>query len=282
MEPCSQDFETVLHDQLAAYACTSPLREAMAYTLLGGGKRVRPQLCLASCVAVGGERASAFHAAAAVEMIHAFSLVHDDLPALDNDDLRRGRPSLHKAYGEAMAILAGDALQTLALATALKSPTSGAAIAGEVAKATLAMIDGQVLDTLNDVDEGGDPESLLGTIHEKKTGALIACSCCIGGLAAGGEPSGIEVLRTYGRAVGLMFQIVDDLLDNSQTTAHLGKTAGKDGVLGRLTYVSLLGEAASRQRVADLEEEALAAAGAFGSRGEDLGSFARMLAVRTS
>ena len=282
MEPCSPDFESFLQQQLSALACTESLHDAMTYALLGGGKRVRPQLCLASCVAVGGERPSALHAAAAVEMIHAFSLVHDDLPALDDDDLRRGRPSLHKAYGEAMAILAGDALQTLGLKTALESPTAGMAIASELANATLSMINGQVLDTLNGVDDAVDPEDLLETIHEKKTGALIACSCCVGGMAAGGEASDLATLKAYGRAVGLMFKIVDDLLDISQLTSHLGKTAGKDAVLGRLTFVTVLGETASRKRVAELEEEAIATARSFGSRGEELGSFARMLAVRSS
>jgi geranylgeranyl pyrophosphate synthase len=214
-------------------------------------------------------------------MIHAFSLVHDDLPALDNDDLRRGRATLHKAKGEAMAILAGDALQSFAIEMAFASPVAPNEIARAVLRAVATMIDGQVLDTLDIPIEGSDPESTLQAIHHRKTGALLECSCYVGGLAARADAAALEALGRYGRAIGLMFQIVDDLLDESQSTEHLGKTAGKDAELGQMTFISVLGEQASRLRVIELESEAIAAASEFGALGEDLSKFAKSLAVRT-
>jgi len=260
------------------------LRAAVRYAVLGPGKRMRPILVLRSCEAVGGEAERALAPAAAIEMIHAFSLVHDDLPAMDDDDLRRGRPTLHRHAGEAMAILAGDALLGLAVevvAERLQPPLLAARVIHELIVGNNDMIAGQVYDTLPEFDPGVPPLERLRTIHRNKTGALIRAACRVGALCGGADEAGLQHMTCYGEAIGLMFQVVDDVLDVTQTTNHLGKTAGKDVDQRKLTYPALLGLDASRAEVERLREEALAALQDFGSSAEPLRQLADYLAVRT-
>ena len=255
------------------------LDEATRYALLGGGKRLRPILVLRACEAVGGDRTAAVPAAVAVECIHAFSLVHDDLPAMDDDDLRRGRPTTHKAYGEDVAILVGDLLQGLAAEAALTSPVEPLAVARVVLEGARRMIEGQVHDTIGGFPVGLDQEiDRLRLIHELKTAALIRAACRTGAIVGGGDPGALD---TYGQAVGLMFQVVDDILDQTQSTEHLGKTGGKDELAGKRTYPSLLGLDGSRAEVVRLESVALDALAALGAEADPLRSIARKLAVRT-
>lgn len=270
------------------------LTDAILYSLLGPGKRARPLLAWHSFFAVagsGGDPELCLPGAAAAELVHAFSLVHDDLPGLDNDDLRRGRATLHKHTSEAMAVLAGDAMLTLAFQViAQRTP---AALAGpqcaELAVATNAMISGQVYDTLGGYQADLPARDKLELIHSNKTGALIRVSCRLGAMAAihsggasiqGTDPRLAAVTR-YAEAIGLMFQIVDDLLDVTQTTAHLGKKAGKDQDAGKLTYPGLFGIEHSREEVARLHRESIDALSPLGSSAQPLRELAAYMAVRT-
>jgi geranylgeranyl diphosphate synthase type II len=260
------------------------LRAACLYALGGGGKRVRPLLALRSARAAGGEFEDALDLAVALELVHCFSLVHDDLPALDDDDLRRGRPTLHRHAGEAMAILTGDALFGLAferLAREGGDPAIRLALLRELAIASDDMIAGQVHDSLPDFPAGLPALERLETIHRQKTRALIRCACRGGALAGGASGALLERLTRYGEAIGLMFQIVDDLLDVTQTTEHLGKTAHKDAAQGKLTYPGLLGVEASRAEVERLRREAQDALSALGPRAEPLRQACTALATRT-
>ncbi len=275
----------------------SNLREAVLYSLLGPGKRMRPLLAWHAAAAVGASGEDSLPAGVAIELIHAFSLVHDDLPGLDNDDLRRGRPTLHKHAGEAMAVLAGDEMLTLAfLALTAEAPATNAAVAArlvrELGQATSAMIVGQVYDTLppHGTPNSPTPEECLELIHRNKTGALIRCACRMGavlGLAATGDDTNTQdhpslaALSEYADAIGLMFQIVDDLLDVTQTTAHLGKKAGKDADAGKLTYPGVFGVGESRRKVNELHTRALAALKPLGDAAEPLRQLASYMAVRT-
>jgi geranylgeranyl diphosphate synthase type II len=237
------------------------LRGAMRYSLLAGGKRLRPILCLAACEMAGGDPALAMPTAVALEMIHTMSLIHDDLPAMDNDDLRRGRPTNHKVYGEANAILAGDALLTRAFEmVALRSPGVPAdrllSVVGELALASGApgLVGGQVVD-LESEGRQVDLETLE-YIHLHKTGALLrACVLC-GALIAGASEEVLRALRTYARGIGLAFQIIDDILDVTASSDVLGKTAGKDLAADKTTYPKLLGLEESRRRAEALVQEA--------------------------
>ena len=234
------------------------LMESISYSLFGPGKRIRPALAMLSCRAVGGDEAAALPAAGALELIHCFSLVHDDLPAMDNDDLRRGRPTNHKVYGDAVAILAGDAMNTLAfelLATHVPDPALAIRLVKELGVATGAagMIGGQILDTCYPAEKSkGASGSLthLQRIHRMKTGALINAACRMGALSGGVSEADLHTVDALGRAVGLAFQIVDDVLDATSTAENLGKKAGKDAAIGKLTYPSLLGLEESRQHLA--------------------------------
>lgn len=266
------------------------LADAVRYSFLGPGKRLRPLLAWHACAAVGpmgnldaaGE--PALPAAAAVELVHCFSLVHDDLPGLDNDDLRRGRPTLHKATSEAMAILAGDAMLTLAfsvLTRSITAPGLASALVNELSAATGAMIAGQVHDTLGGFPDGLDDQDKLRLIHTNKTGALIRASIRMGALCAHPLPSALSALSRYADAVGLMFQIVDDLLDVTQTTEHLGKKAGKDIDAGKLTYPGVLGVDRSRAEVTRLRGEAIGALAPLGPQAGALRDLADYLAVRS-
>jgi geranylgeranyl diphosphate synthase type II len=290
------------------------LRDAIRYALLGGGKRLRPALALECCAAVGAPRQAALPAAAAVELIHAFSLAHDDLPAMDDDDLRRGRPTLHKAFNEAMAILAGDAMTVLAF-RALCDDSIDPALAGrlcrELADASAAMIVGQVYDTLGGMPAGLSAGEEVALIHRCKTGALLLASCRMGALmgiaragcrgaseggATGNRPhpadsvghplpegeGALHALTSYGTAVGIMYQIVDDLLDVEQTTENTGKRTGKDADAGKLTFPGVLGVERSRAEVERLRTLAQEAIRPFGPAGAELSRICDFLAVRTS
>ena len=220
------------------------LASAMRYAVLGGGKRIRPALAMASAMAVGGRGADALPVAGALEMIHAYSLIHDDLPCMDDDDLRRGRPTVHVRFGEAVAVLAGDALHTLAFATLTSgdaSPETRLECVKRLAAAAgpEGMVGGQVLDM---EAEGRRPDAReLEAIHRGKTGALISASAALGALAGGGSRQQVDALAAFGRELGLVFQIVDDLLDEEQTSARLGKSAGKDRAAGKATYPAVHG-----------------------------------------
>jgi geranylgeranyl pyrophosphate synthase len=266
----------------------SNLTEAIRYALLAGGKRLRPILAAHACAAVGGDLDDCLPGAAAVEMIHAFSLVHDDLPALDNDDTRRGRPTAHRAFGEAMAILAGDGLMSLAfqvLAEKCREPAVAGLLASELAVGTTNMIAGQVYDTLGGFPPGLDGPGRLERVHRNKTGALIRAACRMGAIAGrtGREQDATELaaITRYGDAVGLMFQIVDDLVDEEQTPEHAGKRTAKDRDAGKLTYPTVHGAAASRTEVDRLRREALHAIAIFGPAGAPLAELCEFLAVRT-
>jgi geranylgeranyl diphosphate synthase type II len=257
------------------------LLAACRHATLGGGKRLRPLLTLHACAACGGREADAMPAAVAIEFVHCFSLVHDDLPALDNDRLRRGLPTVHVAFGEAMAILAGDALMSLAVEVAAGSPRRGGEIVRELARATTRMIHGQVLDTLSGEGVAGSPAERLERIHRHKTGALIEASCRMGALAADADATRLAAMGRYGAAIGLMFQIVDDLLDETQSAEHVGKAVGKDREAGKLTYPAVHGLDASRRQVGELHEAAVAAIRPFGDAARPLVELAGFLASRT-
>lgn len=273
--------EARLAQHVADAAYSPNLRDAVEYSLLGGGKRLRPTLVLACARAAGGRAADALDAAAAIEMVHAFSLIHDDLPALDNDDLRRGRPTLHRAKGEAMAILAGDALLALAFQAASRSRHGALPIVAELSRATNAMITGQVHDTL-----GGFPEDMalpdrLERIHSNKTGALLVCSCRMGALCADAPPATLHCLERWGELIGVMFQAVDDLIDETQTAEHAGKAVGKDRTAGKLTYPSVHGLERTRSEIARLRDQALQAIEPLGAAGAPLAALTEYLADRT-
>jgi geranylgeranyl diphosphate synthase type II len=276
--------ERFMDHWLRDQALPENLRDATAYALLGGGKRLRPMLALRCCVAVGGAEEQALGVAASVEMIHAFSLVHDDLPALDNDELRRGIPTVHKKFGEAMAILVGDGLMSMAFQVLCDQYESGLAgrLCRELAVGSTAMIAGQVLDTLGGFEAGLGDIQRLERVHHNKTGALIKASCRMGAMAIGTTDSAaLEAVTRYGEAVGLMFQIVDDLLDVQQTAEHAGKRTGKDSEAGKLTYPGVIGVEAARSEVARLLDEARTAIEPFGKKAAGLSDLCEYLAVRT-
>ncbi|HTW96026.1 MAG TPA: farnesyl diphosphate synthase [Tepidisphaeraceae bacterium] len=264
------------------------LIEAVEYSLMAGGKRLRPALileCWRACHA-GADGAmpssSALAAAVAMELIHTFSLVHDDLPAMDDDDLRRGRPTNHKVFGEAMAILAGDAM--VAMAFELLAVDAEAALVAplvrELAQATgtEGMIGGQVLD----VDDKNRPARLeeLQHLHRMKTGALLSASCRMGAIAAKAPPAVVASLDRYGRHLGLAFQIVDDLLDQTSTPQQLGKATNKDAAKGKVTYPTLIGMDASRREAERARDGALEAVEGMGKAADGLRALARFVVER--
>jgi len=254
--------EALLVDRLRRVgAAPSRLVDAMGYSLLAGGKRLRPVLCLAFAEAVRGgpPGVPAADAACALEYVHTYSLVHDDLPAMDDDDLRRGRPTNHKVFGEAMAILAGDALLTEAFALVATGPEPRRAeLVSRLAQAAgaVGMVGGQVLDIAEDRPA---EEAYLTRLHRAKTGALLRAACTLGVVAEGGTAAQVDAAERYGDAVGLAFQIADDLLDVTASAEAMGKPTGADAAAGRHTYPAVLGVDASRARARALVDEALGA-----------------------
>ena len=278
-----RDVEAYLQQFLAARPMPANLREAIAYSLLGDGKRLRPVLAIQSCVAVGGKKLAAMPAAGAIEMIHCFSLIHDDLPAMDDDDLRRGRPTLHRHTSEPMAVLAGDCLQSLAvelLTTKVADPTLAVTLVRELSVATNEMISGQVYDTLPHFDQDMEPIDRLTTTHEHKTGALLRAACRMGAACGGANASQLAAVTRYAEAIGLMFQVVDDLLDVTQTSEEMGKATNKDEEKGKLTYPGLLGVEASQEEVDRLRREAISALHELGPAADALRDLCEFMAVR--
>jgi len=241
----------------AASERPSRLHEAMRYALLGGGKRLRPALVRLLCTELGGSEAAALQPALAIELVHTYSLVHDDLPAMDDDTLRRGRPTVHVAFDEATAILVGDALLTLAFeCLAGESGERAGALAGVLARAagSQGMVGGQVLDLALEAGGAADDLDALEDMHRRKTAALFEAAAEMGAIAAGRDAATRASAAAFGRALGLLFQAVDDLLDVLSDAATLGKTPGKDAVLERATLVRALGLDGARERAAELAE----------------------------
>jgi len=263
--------------------CPDRLREAIGYALLSPGKRLRPMLVLMAAEACGGSYEAAMPAACAVEMIHAYSLVHDDLPAMDDDDLRRGRPACHRAFGEATAILAGDALLTMAfeaLAKGVQPPAVAAACCAALAEAAgpCQLVGGQADDVAGlacGQSPGEADIDVLESIHKRKTGAMIRVSLRLGGMTAGAGPTELRALDEYGRRLGLAFQITDDLLDVRSSEASAGKRVGKDARCGKLTFPGLLGIDGSAQRARELIAEACEALLPLAARADGLEALAQ-------
>ncbi len=265
----------------------SSIHGAMRHSTFAGGKRLRPLLAYQAAVTIAGTLPPGIaRLGAAIEMLHTYSLIHDDLPALDNDDLRRGKPTCHKVFGEAIAILAGDALQTRAfeaLAGLDCPPAATVQIIGLVANAVgtvEGMIGGQVLDIEN--EHAKPTAELVNAIHRAKTGALIRVSVVAGGVYAGATAEDVARLDVFGRKAGLAFQIADDILDVTQDSAALGKTAGKDLATEKVTWPAVFGIEQSERHAAQLIEEAFAALQPYGERAEGLKAVARYLVERKS
>jgi len=263
------------------------VHRAMRHSVFAGGKRIRPILCMEAGHAVAGSLPAGIEElGAALEMLHTYSLIHDDLPALDNDDLRRGRPTCHKVYGEAIAILAGDALQTQAYEVLSQLQCSADArvrIIEEIARGTgtvNGMIGGQVVDL--EAERTRPNAETLEYIHRSKTAALITASVVTGGIYADADAKQVESLRRFGKAIGLAFQIVDDILDVTQTSEQLGKTAGKDVASEKATYPALFGLEESRKKAQALLEDAYKSVQNLGHGNEALKNIARFLIERES
>jgi geranylgeranyl diphosphate synthase, type II len=261
------------------------IHKAIRHSVFAGGKRLRPVLCMEAGRMVAGSLPDGIEdLGAALEMLHTYSLIHDDLPALDNDDLRRGRPTCHKVFGEALAILAGDALQTQAyeVMARLKCPAEARVrIVEEIARGTGTvdgMIGGQVVDL--EAEHTKPDAAMLEYIHGAKTAALITASLVSGGFYAGAKDRAVTHLRAFGRSIGLAFQIVDDILDVTQTSEQLGKTAGKDTAAEKATYPSLFGVEQSERKADELVSKAFAELDSFGDRAETLKELARFLVER--
>ena len=260
------------------------LHRAMRYSLFAGGKRMRPALCLAAAAACGGTEEAALPLACAVECIHTYSLVHDDLPAMDNDDFRRGKPTNHKVFGEGIAVLAGDALLTQAFEIAAHCAAwprySHRDIILEIARAagSLQLIAGQVADLEGEGKKISAAE--LKYIHERKTSALLCCSARLGGMSANCSAPQLQALTGFGYHVGLAFQIIDDILDITQTSAQLGKTAGKDTAAQKATYPSIVGLEKSRRIARRLTERAFASLKIFKGKAVALEALAGYLLQR--
>jgi geranylgeranyl diphosphate synthase, type II len=262
------------------------IHRAMRYSVFAGGKRIRPILCLETARMFTDNPEGAIEAGCALEFIHTYSLIHDDLPALDNDDLRRGKPTNHKVFGEAMAILAGDGLLTLAFATLAAAPIEAArrvrviAEIGAAAGTVRGMVGGQVAD----VEAEGKPidAATLEYIHRSKTAALIRGSIVAGAIAGGAADEDVEQLRRFGDTIGWAFQVVDDLLDVEESSAALGKTAGKDQAQKKATYPALYGIEKSRTIATELETKALGELDCYGERAARLRQLAEFLVARRS
>lgn len=267
-------------DQFLPKATTRPatIHRAMRYSLFAGGKRLRPALCLAAAEACGGFRDDAMPLACAVECTHTYSLIHDDLPAMDNDDFRRGKPTNHKVFGEGIAVLAGDALLTQAfelVGLARGWPRYGhRVLVIELARAagSLELVGGQVADLEAEGRRIGAAQ--LRYIHERKTSALLRCAVRLGGMSANCTPRALTALTDFGHHVGLAFQVIDDILDVTQSSEKLGKTAGKDTAAHKATYPAILGLPKSRRIAQELTDRAFAALRPLGPRAGALRSLA--------
>lgn len=278
------DFERVLSGMLEdESAVPEPLARAVRYSVESGGKRIRAFLVTRVCELCGGSSSDAAPAGVAMECVHAFSLVHDDLPAMDNDDLRRGRPTTHRAFGEAVAILAGDALLALAfeiLATRLSEPGAIAAAVGELARGAgrSGMIGGQTIDI---VSETLPPDlALVQRIHASKTARLFESSARLGAICAKASDRQMQAAATYGQQLGRAFQIADDILDVTGNCDDLGKAVAKDAGAGKQTYPAAAGLEASRRAAADAADRAIAALCVFGPAADDLRALARFVVER--
>lgn len=262
------------------------IHEAMRYSLFAGGKRLRPVLCLAAAEACGGTVENAMPAAAAVECLHTYTLIHDDLPCMDDDALRRGRPTCHVVYGEGVAVLAGDGLLTIAFEILAKTPpTRRHGVAEYVTELAIAsgsrhLIGGQVMDLEGEGSEVLPTPAQLRYIHESKTAALLTASVRLGAMSANATPAKLEALSAYGRSLGLAFQVIDDILDVTQTSEKLGKSAGKDEAVAKSTYPALFGLEKSRKEAAKLTRLAHAALEPLGKKAEMLHQIADYLLDR--
>jgi len=273
-------------DRMVPKASTKPatIHKAMRYSLMAGGKRLRPILCLASAEACGGKPETALPLACAVECLHTYSLIHDDLPSMDNDDFRRGKPTCHKVFGEGIAVLAGDALLTLSFDLVAQAESWSRydvrALIRELADAagSQKLIAGQVAD----LEGEGKPVTRrqLQFIHECKTAALLTTSIRFGGMSANATPKQLAALSTFGQALGLAFQVIDDILDVTQTTEKLGKSAGKDIAAQKATYPAVIGLEASRKKALALTAEARESLSQFGGKAEALHALADYLLNR--
>lgn len=260
------------------------LHKAMRYSIFAGGKRLRPVLCLAAAEACGGRSVDALPVACAVECIHTYSLIHDDLPCMDNDDFRRGKPTNHKVFGEAVAVLAGDALLTVAFEMITRTPARSRyghrEMLAELAlgSGSLQLVAGQVADMEGEGRKLSVEE--LKFIHERKTAALLTTSLRLGAFSANATAAQVRNLTTFGQSLGLAFQVIDDILDATKTSEELGKTAGKDAKVGKATYPSIIGLEASRKEAARLTRKAMDAIKPFGNKGETLKALADYLLNR--
>lgn len=283
---CQTRIETVLESALPPQNTSEPtLVAAMRYSLLDGGKRIRPALAYASAEAIDAVSPATDQVASAVECIHVYSLIHDDLPAMDDDDLRRGKPTCHIAFSEATAILAGDALQAMAFqcltsATGLDSDTRLQLVQQLcLAAGAQGMVGGQAID-LAAVNSAPDLQQLQ-RMHSLKTGALIVASVVMGAIATGkASPAQIAALKTYAEAIGLAFQVQDDILDVTADTATLGKQQGADIALNKPTYVALLGLEGARRKAQDLHQQAVDALSGFGSKADTLRALSAYIVER--
>jgi len=313
--PVFGEFRKIVEEGFERYLvpnhdCPARLRESMRYSVEAGGKRLRPVMVLLACEACGGNPTDAIPAAVAIEFIHTYSLIHDDLPAMDNDDLRRGRPTNHKQFDEATAILAGDGLLTLAfeiLARDIKTADVAVACVLDLASAAGVdgMVGGQMADLQGEIAEMADASQDGGTvdlesgqtgadeqceqtrkvleleaIHLRKTGRLLRSALTMGGRIAKADKNTVEMLDHFGKCVGLAFQIADDLLDITGDEAKMGKGVRKDAELGKLTYPGLLGIEESRRRAASLIDEACSSIELLGDRGLRLEALARFVLER--
>jgi len=282
-----RDIDAAL-DRLLPPPTASPetIHRAMRYSVFAGGKRLRPILCVEAARAVADQTPDLDTVACSLELVHTYSLIHDDLPALDDDDFRRGRPTCHKQFDEAMAILAGDALLTLAfqvLAEAEAIPLQRrASVVAELAGAA-GTVEGMIAGQVRDLEGEGQPPTadLLDGIHRAKTGALLTASVRMGAIAAGASGAQLETLTRYGRHVGLAFQIVDDILDVEQSTAELGKTAGKDARQGKITFPAVYGLAQSHRMAEEEAARARAALDGMDERAARLRELAEFVVRRT-
>jgi geranylgeranyl diphosphate synthase type II len=266
------------------------LHKSMRYSVFAGGKRVRPILLLAACEAVGGDIDRAMPAACAMEMIHTYSLIHDDLPAMDDDDFRRGNPTNHKVFGEAIAILAGDALLTEAFILLSNPENMGGTVAArllpvvhEISRCagSRGMVGGQVVD-MESEGKGDIDLATVQYIHTHKTGALIKASVKAGAILGGADGARLDAITRYGETIGLAFQIADDILDIEGTTEEIGKDAGSDEARGKATYPAVVGLAEAKRRAGELVEMALDALSAFHEKADPLREIARYVVNRKS